>query len=31
MLAIGAFGNVRTTTLTAFPETDYRKIIEELP
>ena len=31
MLAIGAFGNVRTTTLTAFPEAAYRKIIEELP
>ena len=31
MLTIGAFGNVRTSTLTAFPEEDYRRIIGELP
>lgn len=31
VLAIGSLGNVRTTTLTAFPEAEYRKIIEGLP
>jgi uncharacterized protein with GYD domain len=30
-LATGSLGNVRTTTLTAFPEAEYRKIIGELP
>jgi len=30
-LAIGAAGNVRTETLRAFTETEYRKIIAELP
>lgn len=29
-LTIGARGNVRTTTLKAFPEADYRKIIAGL-
>ncbi len=31
MLAVGASGNIKTTTLTAFPEADYRRIIGELP
>lgn len=26
VLALGSLGNVRTTTLRAFPEADYRKI-----
>jgi uncharacterized protein with GYD domain len=30
-LASGSLGNVRTTTLKAFPETEYRKIIGALP
>ena len=30
-LAVGSMGNVRTTTLKAFPEADYRRIIQELP
>ena len=30
-LKLGSLGNVRTTTLRAFPEPEYRKIIEELP
>lgn len=30
-LAVGSLGNVRTTTLKAFPEAEYRKIIEGLP
>lgn len=30
-LAIGSLGNVRTTTLKAFPEDEYRKIIAALP
>ena len=30
-LAAGSLGNVRTTTLKAFPETEYRKIIGALP
>ena len=28
VLRLGAFGNVRTTTVKAFPENAYRKIIE---
>ncbi len=31
MLALGALGNVRTETLRAFNETEFRKIIGELP
>ena len=31
VLALGSAGNVRTTTLKAFPETEYRKIIQGLP
>ncbi len=31
VLAVGSRGNVRTTTLKAFPEAEYRKIIGELP
>ena len=31
MLAIGAAGNVRTETLRAFTEEEYRKIIASLP
>jgi uncharacterized protein with GYD domain len=27
VLALGALGNVRTTTLKAFPEAEYRKIV----
>ncbi len=30
-LALGSAGNVRTTTLKAFPEAEYRKIIQGLP
>ena len=30
-LAAGSLGNVRTTTLKAFPEAEYRKIIAGLP
>lgn len=30
-LAAGAGGNVRTETLRAYPEDEYRKIIKELP
>ena len=30
-LSIGALGNVRTTTLKAFGEREYRSIIESLP
>ena len=30
LLKIGSLGNVRTTTLRAYPETEYRKIIAEL-
>jgi predicted small metal-binding protein len=31
LLALGSAGNVRTITLKAFPEADFRKIIEALP
>lgn len=31
VLAVGSAGNVRTTTLKAFPEADYRKIVQGLP
>ena len=30
-LALGALGNVRTETLRAFNETEFRKIVGELP
>ncbi len=30
VLAAGSHGNVRTTTLRAFPETEFRTIIESL-
>ncbi len=30
-LRVGAMGNVRTTTLKAFPEGEYRKICAKLP
>ena len=30
-LAVGAGGNARTTTLKAFPEADFQKIIGDLP
>ena len=30
-LAAGSLGNIRTTTLKAFPEDEYRKIIAALP
>ncbi|MFQ5520547.1 MAG: GYD domain-containing protein [Candidatus Methylomirabilia bacterium] len=30
-LSVGSAGNVRTTTLTAFSEAEYRKIIAGLP
>jgi uncharacterized protein with GYD domain len=30
LLKIGTLGNVRTTTMRAYPETEYRKIIDEL-
>lgn len=31
LLATGAQGNVRTETLRAFPEEEYRQLITELP
>jgi len=31
LLKIGAAGNVRTTTMRAYPEEEYRKIIGGLP
>ena len=31
VLALGSAGNVRTSTLKAFPEAEYRKIIAGLP
>lgn len=31
VLTIAAAGNVRTTTLKAFPEADFREIIKSLP
>lgn len=31
VLALASAGNVRTTTLKAFPESEYRKIIQGLP
>jgi uncharacterized protein with GYD domain len=31
VLALASGGNVRTTTLKAFPEAEYRKIIGSLP
>ena len=31
VLAVGSAGNVRTNTLKAFPEAEYRKIIQGLP
>ena len=31
VLAAGSLGNVRTTTLKAFPEAEYRKIVRGLP
>jgi uncharacterized protein with GYD domain len=31
VLALGSRGNVRTTTLKAFPEPEYRKVIAGLP
>lgn len=31
VLALASAGNVRTTTLKAFPEAEYRKIIAGLP
>ncbi len=30
-LSVGSMGNVRTETLRAFPEDEYRKIITSLP
>ncbi len=30
LLTIGSLGNVRTTTMRAYPEAEYRKIIGEL-
>lgn len=30
-LTLGSLGNVRTTTLKAFPEAEYRRIIAALP
>jgi uncharacterized protein with GYD domain len=30
-LTVGSLGSVRTTTLKAFPEAEYRKIIAALP
>ncbi|MEE8387048.1 MAG: GYD domain-containing protein [Acidiferrobacterales bacterium] len=30
-LAVGSLGNIRTTTLKAFPEAEYRNIIGALP
>lgn len=31
VLALSSAGNVRTTTLKAFPEAEYRRIIQGLP
>ena len=31
LLEVGSTERIRTNTLKAFPEADYRKIIEELP
>jgi uncharacterized protein with GYD domain len=31
ILALGSAGNVRTVTLKAFPEAEYRKVIAGLP
>ena len=31
MLSVGRLGNVRTETLKAFPEAEYRKIIAKIP
>ena len=31
VLTLGAAGNVRTTTMRAFPEAEYRQIIKGLP
>jgi uncharacterized protein with GYD domain len=31
LLAVGSAGNVRTITLKAFPEADFRKIVAGLP
>jgi len=31
LLALSSLGNIRTTTLKAFPEAEYRKIIQGLP
>ncbi len=31
LLTVGAVGAIRTKTLTAFPEAEYRKIIAALP
>ena len=30
LLTIGSLGNVRTTTMKAYPEAEYRKIMAEL-
>lgn len=30
-LTLGSAGNIRTTTLRAFPEAEFRKIVKELP
>ena len=30
-LVVGSLGNIRTTTLKAFPEDEYRKIVAALP
>jgi uncharacterized protein with GYD domain len=30
-LSLAAIGNVRSTTLKAFPEKEYRRIVESLP
>jgi len=31
VLALGAQGNVRTTTMKAFPEKEYLKIVKKMP
>lgn len=31
MLTLGSHGNVRSETLKAFPEAEYRKLIKDLP
>ena len=31
VLAVGSQGNIRTTSLKAFPEPEYRRIIQGLP